>query len=101
MKKYFLGCDVSKGYADFIILDSDKDIVENNYQLDDTFNGHNQLYSILTEFYKTHPNSSILSAVEYENNWFNTLSKLGEIINVSVVRLNPLSVSHSRTDTTA
>lgn len=100
MKKYFLGCDVSKGYADFVFLDSDKNIVENNFQLDDTFQGHNQLYSILTDFYKAHPNSSILSAVEstggYENNWFSTLSKLSEVMNISVVRLNPLGVSHSQ-----
>ena len=100
MKKYFLGCDVSKGYADFVVLDSDKNIVENNFQLDDTFSGHNQLYSILTDFYKSHPNSSILSAVEstggYENNWFNTLSKLNEVMSISVVRLNPLGVSHSQ-----
>lgn len=100
MKKYFLGCDVSKGYADFIILDSDKSIIENNFQLDDTFRGHNQLYSILTEFYQKHPHSFVLSAVEstggYENNWFNTLSKLGELLNISVVRLNPLGVSHSQ-----
>lgn len=100
MKKYFLGCDVSKGYADFIVLDLDKNIIENNFQLDDTFSGHNQLYSILTDFYKSHPNSSILSAVEstggYENNWFNTLSKLNEIMNINVVRLNPLGVSHSQ-----
>jgi len=99
MKNYYLGCDVSKGYADFVILDSEKRIVENNFQLDDTFKGHNKLYQILTEFYKQNPNSSILSAVEstggYENNWFNTFSKLGEILNISVVRLNPLGVSHS------
>jgi transposase len=100
MKKYYLGCDVSKGYADFIILDSDKNIIEDNFQLDDTFNGHNQLYSILINFYKVHPNSTILSAVEstggYENNWFNTLSKLKEVLNIYVVRLNPLGVSHNQ-----
>lgn len=100
MKKYFLGCDVSKGYADFIILDSDKNIIENNFQLDDTFNGHNQLCSILVEFFKAHPNSSVFSSVEstggYENNWLNTLSKLEEVLNVSVLRLNPLGVSYSQ-----
>lgn len=100
MKKYFMGCDVSKGYADFIILDSDKNIVENNFQLDDTFQGHNKLYSILIDFYKTHPHSALLSAVEstggYENNWFNTLSKLNEVLSISVLRLNPLGVSHSQ-----
>ncbi len=100
MQKYYLGCDVSKGYADFVILDSAKRIVENNFQLDDTFKGHNKLYLILTDFYKTNPDSSILSAVEstggYENNWFNTFSKLGEILNLNVVRLNPLGVNHSQ-----
>lgn len=100
MKKYYLGCDVSKGYSDFVIIDSDKNIIENNFQLDDTFNGHNQLYSILTNFYKGLPNATILSAVEstggYENNWFNTLSKLNEVLNINVVRLNPLGVSHSQ-----
>jgi transposase len=100
MKKYYLGCDASKGYADFVIIDSDKNIIENNFQLDDTFNGHNQLYSILTNFYKELPNATILSAVEstggYENNWFNTLSKLNEVLNINVVRLNPLGVSHSQ-----
>ena len=100
MKTYYLGCDVSKGYADFVILDSNKKIVENNFQLDDTFNGHNQLYQILTDFYKQNPSSSILSAVEstggYENNWFNTFAKLGEVLNLSVVRLNPLGVNYSQ-----
>ena len=100
MRKYFLGCDVSKGYADFVILDSDKNIIEDYFQLDDTFHGHNKLYSVLTDFYKIHPNSSIFSAVEstggYENNWFNTILKLGEVLNISIVRLNPLGVSHSQ-----
>lgn len=100
MKNYYLGCDVSKGYADFVILDSKKMIVENNFQLDDTFHGHNKLYLILTDFYKQNPNTSILSAVEstggYENNWFNTFSKLGEILTLRVVRLNPLGVNHSQ-----
>jgi len=100
MKKFYLGCDVSKGYADFVILNSEKSIVEKNFQLDDTFQGHNKLYEVLTNFYKQNPNSSILSAVEstggYENNWFNTFSKLGEILNLNIVRLNPLGVSHSQ-----
>ncbi len=100
MKTYYLGCDVSKGYADFVILDSRKNVVEKNFQLDDTFNGHNRLYSILTEFYKSHPNCDILSAVEstggYENNWFNTISKLNDILKIDVVRLNPLGVSHNQ-----
>ncbi|MCB9499682.1 MAG: transposase [Erysipelotrichaceae bacterium] len=100
MDNFFLGCDVSKGYADFILLDNDKNIIEDNFQLDDTFIGHNNLCSFLTDFYKQHPNSSICSAVEstggYENNWFNTISKLSDLFNISIVRLNPLGVSHNQ-----
>jgi len=36
MSNYYLGCDVSKGYADFIILDSGKKIIEHVFQIDDT-----------------------------------------------------------------
>jgi hypothetical protein len=43
MPEYFLGIDVSKGYADFILLDNNKNIIEKNFQLDDIFDGHNQL----------------------------------------------------------
>lgn len=39
---YYLGIDVSKGYADFTILNQKKEVVEDNFQLDDTFEGHNQ-----------------------------------------------------------
>ena len=35
--EYFMGCDVSKGYADFIILDKSKRCIEHAFQLDDTF----------------------------------------------------------------
>ena len=42
--KFYLGIDVSKGYADFTILNANKDVIENNFQLDDTFEGHNQLF---------------------------------------------------------
>ena len=47
MSDFFLGIDASKGYADFIILDQNKNIIEDVFQLDDTFDGHNQLYNIL------------------------------------------------------
>ena len=37
MTSYYLGIDVSKGYADFVILDSHKQPVKDSFQLDDTF----------------------------------------------------------------
>jgi len=98
-KKYFMGIDVSKGYADITVLDSRKRIVEENFQLDDTFEGHNKLFEILCNFFTQHPDSKLFAAVEstggYENNWFTILHKLQSQMNISVARLNPFGVSHS------
>ncbi|MCK7527851.1 MAG: IS110 family transposase [Ignavibacteriales bacterium] len=78
-QNFYLGIDVSKGYADFVILDENKKSVEDNFQLDDTFEGHNQLYRVISDFLAKHPDSKIFAAVEstggYENNWLKFLSK--------------------------
>ena len=78
-QNFYLGIDVSKGYADFIILNKDKKVVEDNFQLDDTFEGHNQLNKIISGFIARYPNSNIFAAVEstggYENNWLYYLAK--------------------------
>mgnify|MGYP007123718144 CR=1 FL=1 len=50
MASYYLGIDVSKGYADFVILDSHKHPVGDSFQLDDTFEGHCLLYRHLSRF---------------------------------------------------
>jgi len=49
MKSFYMGVDVSKGYADFMILNSKKQPVAQAFQLDDTFEGHQALYKILWE----------------------------------------------------
>jgi len=94
MTPFYLGCDVSKGYADFIIIDKKKKTVELVFQLDDTFDGHNQLFDILSNFFNLHPDSILYSAVEstggLENNWFSMLYQLGEIFNIKAARVNPL-----------
>lgn len=99
MNKYFLGCDVSKGYADFIILDAQKRIVEPNFQLDDTFDGHAELYRILEQFFEQHPDAILYAAVEstggYEDNWFHCLHKLQQQLRQKVTRLNPKGVTHN------
>ena len=96
---YYLGIDVSKGYSDFVILNQKKEVVEDNFQLDDTFEGHNQLFKFLSNFFVQYPEAKLFSAVEstggYENNWFNTLHKLQSTMNLSVARLNPFGVNHS------
>ena len=77
MKSFYLGIDVSKGYADFVIINYQKEPVIKNFQLDDTFEGHNQLYEVLNRFLSNHPGAVLYAAVEstggYENNWHNAL----------------------------
>jgi transposase len=99
MEDFYLGIDVSKGYADFIILNSKKKPVIDNFQLDDTFNGHSRLYAKLREFSSTHPGSCLYAGVEstggYENNWYNSLVEFQGSLNLQSARLNPLGVHHN------
>src|SRR6056297_178287 len=100
MTNYFLAADVSKGYADFVILDSDKSEVERSFQLDDTFGGHNELYNKLVEFCSQHIDCRIYAGLEstggYENNWFYFLRKLQSELPLKVARLNPNEVHHTK-----
>ena len=64
MTHYFLGIDASKGYCDFVMLNANKQTVIENFQLDDTFEGHSRLYELLRRFNQDHPQSSIYAAVE-------------------------------------
>lgn len=97
MEQFYLGIDVSKGYADFVIVDGKKQPIEENFQLDDTFDGHCRLYQILLRFFQDHPESVLCAAVEstggYENNWLNALLSFQTTLNLRVARLNPLGVS--------
>jgi hypothetical protein len=51
MKSFYLGIDVSKGYSDFVIINQQKQPVLKNFQLDDTFEGHNHLYEVIHNLY--------------------------------------------------
>lgn len=96
MPDYFFGIDVSKGYSNFVMLDSSKLCVEDDFQLDDTFDGHQKLYSILSEFCVRHPKANIFAAVEstggYENNWFDVLARFQAQLPIRTARLNPCGV---------
>ena len=99
MKSFYLGIDVSKGYADFVIIDQQKQPVVENFELDDTFEGHNRLYEIISRFLKDHPKATLYAAVEstggYENNWVNALFRFQASLNIQTARLNPLAVMHN------
>jgi len=94
-----MGCDVSKGYADFVILDEFKHCIENNFQLDDTFSGHNCLFERLNTFFSHYPDAELFAAVEstggYENNWYSTMHQFQATFNIKAARLNPCGVHAS------
>jgi transposase len=99
MQIFYLGIDVSKGYADFIVLNNQKEIVVENFQLDDTFEGHCFLYEFLMNFLNKNKEAIIYAAVEstggYENNWYNSLLTYQGSLNIQTARLNPLGVYHN------
>ncbi len=98
-QNFYLGIDVSKGYADFVILSKDKTVKEENFQLDDTFEGHNQLYEILSGFITRYPEAILFAAAEstggYENNWLGYLNKCQSKFQLSVARINPFGVAYN------
>lgn len=95
----YLGIDVSKGYADFTLLDKDKNELEKVFQLDDTRSGHNALNKLLEKFIVQHQITLIHCAVEstggFENNWYAGLTKLSNELPLKVVRLNPSGVKNN------
>ena len=97
---YYVGGDVSKGYCDFVILDQHKQVIEPNFQLDDTPTGHQELSRVLMAVRKTNPQAPIYVGMEstggYENNWYYLLWNLKDNLNLYVARLNPLAVKHHK-----
>jgi len=96
MSNYYLGIDVSKGYADFMMLDEQRQSVDKGFQLDDTAAGHLKLVAYLKAFCDTYPQAAIYIAVEstggYENNWYHCLIASADLLPIHVARLNPARV---------
>lgn len=99
MEAFYLGVDVSKGYADFAILNSKKKEVVKSFQLDDSFHGHQCLYGILSCFLEQYPEAILSAGLEstggYENNWYHSLIEFQASLNIRTARLNPLGVMHN------
>jgi len=99
MENFYLGADVSKGYSDFILLNQEKQVIEPNFQFDDTHEGHQKMYSFLENFTSSHPEAVIHVGFEstggYENNWFHSLVSFKCCFNLKVARLNPKGINHS------
>lgn len=96
-EKRFLGIDVSKGYADFILLDNEKKIVEKNYQLDDNKAGHESLKEQLKNQVKQ--GFQVICGLEstggYELNWVRTLKQWSiKEPAIEIYKLNARGVKH-------
>jgi transposase len=100
MADFFLGCDVSKGYGDFVLLNKRREVVDSSFQLDDTAEGHKALCKYFQDFYKAHEEATIYVGLEstggYENNWLALLKRLSEVYNLKVTRVDPLAVKKYR-----
>ena len=66
--------------------------------MDDTFEGHHELFNAIKSCVDKYPNAEIFAALEstggYENNWLNTLKSYQKLFNIKVARVNPLGVAH-------
>jgi len=96
--KNYLGIDVSKGYADFALIDEQKQPITANFQLDDTPDGHNKLGDFIRTLFNQCPDLTVLATAEstggYENNWLECLKKLQRCYPIKVARINPKGVHH-------
>lgn len=93
--KAFLGIDVSKGYADFLLLDQEKQTVEEAFILEDNRKGREQL-KVLIEKWFSQGMEQLYCGLEstggYENNWYSFLKTLSAGGKVQVARLNAKAV---------
>lgn len=95
----YLGIDVSKGYADFLLLDGSKNPLDAPFQLDDTTQGHQSLRQWVESSAKDLGITQLYAAVEstggFENNWYSLLVHLGENLPIKISRLNPSVVKNA------
>jgi transposase len=92
----YLGIDVSKGYADFALVNQDKQLLEKVFQFDDTREGHDglreRLESLITSNGITHLYCGLESTGGFENNWYGSLVSWMKTLPLSVARLNPAGI---------
>lgn len=93
-----LAVDVSKGYGDFVLMDSDKSVVEDCFRLDDNAEGHSTLKRQLKTWYKTYRASRIIYVAEstggYEDNWLRIGSDTLVCDFVDAYRINAKIIYH-------
>lgn len=93
--KAFLGIDVSKGFADFLLLDHAKRVLEAPFQLEDTPQGRKKLKELVTGWLSLGIETlycGVESTGGYENNWYHFIKSLSKDFNIHVARLNARGV---------
>jgi transposase len=93
--KGYLGIDVSKGYADFLLLNQNKQVLEKAFQLDDNKFGRAKLSELINQWFSSgleELHCGLESTGGYENNWYSHLQNLARHKNLRVARLNPKGV---------
>jgi len=87
----FLGIDVSKGYADFLLLDEDKNVIEEGFQLSDNKQGRQKLKELIKSW-QAQGLEQLFCGVEstggYENNWYSYLKSNFKDSKIYVCRIN-------------
>lgn len=94
-EKAFLGIDVSKGYADFVLYDDQSQVLESNFRLLDTGDGRKGLKQLIAGWQKQGLQElycGVESTGGYENHWFSLLKGLQQTGKIWVSRLNPKAV---------
>ncbi len=95
-----LGMDISKGSCDFLLLDSNKEILEEGFALDDCKQGRKTLSALIEHWFSdglTHLYCGVESTGGYENNWFSLLCSLSARYaakgkTLKVARVNPKAI---------
>ena len=97
-KPIIVAADISKGYADFLVVDSDKKTLVELFQLDDNRAGHDTLRDQLVLLKKTYKPSRILLVVEstggFEDNWLRLVKQPALAAFVEGYRLNAKITHH-------
>lgn len=96
----YLGIDVSKGLADFLLVNAHKETLEEGFVLDDCTQGRKVLTQLIDGWFAggiTQLYCGMESTGGYENNWFTLLCSLAAAYGkknktLRVTRVNPRSV---------
>lgn len=94
-KQGYLGIDVSKGYADFILVDEQCRVLEDSFQLSDTAHGRKDLKQLIIGWQKQGMEQlycGVESTGGYENNWHSFLKGLQATGGIWVSRLNSKAI---------